>query len=154
MQLRTLLDIELRVTAALGTKELRVEYTKNICLTLAQVKTLLSENEQYSLNQKNSRYPVTLSNYDWMWTGMTSFPKPYTFCFSTFILIYQFSFSRAFKLCSSSVVLSIHMLIERLFSCIEIVQQNRRVFNSVLEIENSFVISHFFICHKNALKNI
>ena len=49
MQLRTLLDIELRVTAALGTKELRVEYTKNICLTLAQVKTLLSENEQYSI---------------------------------------------------------------------------------------------------------
>lgn len=64
MQLRTLLDIELRVTAALGTKELRVEYTKNICLTLAQVETLLSENEQYSLNQKHSRCPVTLSNYD------------------------------------------------------------------------------------------
>ena len=63
MQLRTLLDIELRVTAALGTKELRVEYTKNICLTLAQVETLLSENEQYSLNQKHSRCPVTLSYY-------------------------------------------------------------------------------------------
>ena len=49
MQLRTLLDIELRVTAALGTKGLRVEYTKNICLTLAQAETLLSENEQYSI---------------------------------------------------------------------------------------------------------
>ena len=61
MYLRTLLDIELRVTAALGTKELRVEYTKDICLTLAQVETLLSETEQYSIQVIVLRVSVSSS---------------------------------------------------------------------------------------------